>query len=43
MPPIKNKALINVDMGEAFGNYTCAPDDELFPFIDMANIACGFQ
>lgn len=43
MPPIKSKALINVDLGEAYGNFKGGPDDELFPFIDQANIACGFQ
>lgn len=43
MPPIKSKAHINVDLGEAYGNLKCGPDEELFPFIDQANIACGFQ
>ncbi|MCJ1239029.1 hypothetical protein MMC14_007022 [Varicellaria rhodocarpa] len=41
--PIKYKALLNVDLGEAFGNYKCGPDDELVPLIDQANIACGFH
>lgn len=43
MPPIKSKAHINVDLGEAYGNLKCGPDEELFLFIDQANIACGFQ
>ncbi|KAF9883372.1 hypothetical protein FE257_003539 [Aspergillus nanangensis] len=43
MAPTKHKALINVDMGEAYGNYTCGPDRELLPMIDHANIACGFH
>lgn len=43
MPPIKTKAFINVDLGEAYGNFKCGPDDELFPLIDQANVACGFQ
>lgn len=41
--PIKHKALINVDMGEGFGNWVCGPDTELLPFIDHANVACGFH
>ena len=43
MAPTKHKALINVDMGEAYGNYSCGPDKELLPMIDHANVACGFQ
>lgn len=43
MPPINSKAFINVDLGEAYGNFKCGPDDELFPLIDQANVACGFQ
>ena len=41
MPPIKSKVNINVDLGEAYGNFKCGPDDELIPLIDHANIACG--
>ncbi|KAL4909857.1 lactam utilization protein lamb [Aspergillus multicolor] len=43
MAPIKKKALINCDMGEAYGNWACGPDLELLPLIDIANIACGFH
>ncbi|MCJ1304485.1 hypothetical protein MMC08_007297 [Hypocenomyce scalaris] len=43
MAPIKHKALINVDLGEAYGNWACGPDLELLPLIDHANIACGFH
>ena len=43
MGPIKHKALINVDLGEAYGNYVCGPDEALVPLIDHANIACGFH
>ncbi|PGH07153.1 lactam utilization protein lamB [Blastomyces parvus] len=43
MAPIKHKALINCDMGEAYGNWACGPDLELLPMIDHANIACGFH
>ncbi|PHH60923.1 hypothetical protein CDD81_1034 [Ophiocordyceps australis] len=39
----RSKVLINCDMGEAFGNYVCGPDQELMPLIDLANIACGFH
>lgn len=42
-PPIKGKAFLNVDLGEAYGNYVCGPDDEILPLIDHANIACGFH
>jgi UPF0271 protein len=43
MAPTKHKAMINVDMGEAYGNYVCGPDKELLPMIDHANVACGFH
>ncbi|KAL2006748.1 hypothetical protein VTN00DRAFT_9416 [Thermoascus crustaceus] len=43
MGPIKQKALINVDLGEAYGNWACGPDLELLPMIDIANVACGFH
>lgn len=39
----KQKIHINVDMGEAYGNFLCGPDEEILPFIDHANVACGFQ
>ncbi|OKL61887.1 Lactam utilization protein lamB [Talaromyces atroroseus] len=41
--PIKHKALINVDMGEGYGNWVIGPDNDLLPLIDHANIACGFH
>ena len=34
---------LNSDLGEAFGAYTIAPDDELFELISSANVACGFH
>ena len=43
MGPIKHKALLNVDLGEGYGNLKCGPDAELLPFIDIANVACGFH
>ncbi|ETS86630.1 Lactam utilization protein lamB [Pestalotiopsis fici W106-1] len=39
----KHKVLLNVDMGEAYGNWSCGPDLEILPMIDIANIACGFH
>ena len=34
---------LNCDMGESFGSWTKGMDAEVMPFIDMANIACGFH
>jgi len=34
---------INCDMGEGFGIYSFAEDSEIMPFIDSANVACGFH
>jgi 5-oxoprolinase (ATP-hydrolysing) subunit A len=36
-------ALINCDMGEAFGIYTLGDDAGLMPLIQIANVACGFH
>ena len=35
--------LLNCDMGESFGNYTLGLDSEVMPYVDCANIACGFH
>ncbi len=35
--------LLNCDMGESFGNWTLGMDDDVMPFVDCANIACGFH
>ncbi|OJD29025.1 lactam utilization protein lamb [Diplodia corticola] len=43
MAPSKHRIKINVDLGEGYGNYKCGPDEELLPFIDHANVACGFH
>ena len=43
MGPIKYKALLNVDLGEGYGNLQCGPDEKLLPLIDFANVACGFH
>lgn len=37
------KVDLNCDMGEAFGAYTIAPDDQIMPLITSANIACGWH
>ncbi|KAH6980640.1 LamB/YcsF family protein [Ilyonectria sp. MPI-CAGE-AT-0026] len=37
------KYEINADMGEGFGRWKMGPDEELMPYIDAANIACGFH
>jgi 5-oxoprolinase (ATP-hydrolysing) subunit A len=34
---------INCDMGEAFGLYRCGDDEGIMPYIDLANVACGFH
>ncbi|MCH8538047.1 MAG: 5-oxoprolinase subunit PxpA [Alkalimonas sp.] len=34
---------LNCDLGESYGSWTMGMDSEVMPFIDMANIACGFH
>jgi len=34
---------LNCDMGESFGIYNLGLDSEIMPYIDMANLACGFH
>ena len=34
---------LNSDLGEGFGAYRLGPDEELFPLISSANVACGFH
>src|SRR3954451_3700127 len=36
-------AIINCDMGEAFGLYKMGDDQGLMTHIDVANVACGFH
>src|SRR5436305_14837694 len=36
-------AIINCEMGEAFGLYKMGDDEGLMPEIDVANVACGFH
>lgn len=35
--------LLNADMGESFGAWTMGQDEAVMPFIDLANVACGFH
>lgn len=35
--------LLNCDIGESFGAWSMGLDAEVMPFIDCANIACGFH
>lgn len=34
---------INCDMGEGYGIYACGDDEGIMPYINMANVACGFH
>jgi len=34
---------LNCDLGESFGAWTMGLDAEIMPYIDQANIACGFH
>ncbi|GHE22776.1 5-oxoprolinase subunit PxpA [Halomonas urumqiensis] len=38
-----NIPLLNCDMGESFGNWTLGLDAEVMPYVDCANIACGYH
>ncbi|WP_106418325.1 5-oxoprolinase subunit PxpA [Salinicola tamaricis] len=35
--------LLNCDMGESFGNWPLGLDEQAMPYVDCANIACGFH
>lgn len=35
--------LLNCDLGESFGSWKMGLDEDVFPHIDQANIACGFH
>jgi UPF0271 protein len=35
--------LLNCDLGESFGAWKMGLDDQVMPYIDQANIACGFH
>ena len=34
---------LNCDMGESFGAHDVGMDEQIMPYIDMANLACGFH
>lgn len=34
---------LNCDMGESFGNWRFGDDEGIMPYVDCANIACGFH
>ncbi|RBO86065.1 5-oxoprolinase subunit PxpA [Marinomonas aquiplantarum] len=34
---------LNCDMGEAFGAWKMGEDEQIMPFVDQANVACGFH
>jgi len=39
----KREIKLNCDMGEGFGIYQLGLDEKILPYIDMANLACGFH
>lgn len=39
MKPVK----LNADIGESFGAWTMGLDHEIMPYLDLANVACGFH
>ncbi|KIW46001.1 uncharacterized protein PV06_01695 [Exophiala oligosperma] len=43
MASSRRKISANVDMGKAWVNHVCGPDEDIIPPIDHANAACGFQ
>jgi UPF0271 protein len=40
---MSNRVDLNCDMGESFGAYRIGADEDVFPFITSANVACGFH
>lgn len=34
---------LNADMGESFGAWVMGQDEQVMPYVDQANIACGFH
>ena len=34
---------LNCDTGESFGVYKIGMDEQIMPYIDMTNLACGFH
>lgn len=40
---VVQRLLLNCDMGESFGSWRMGLDAEVMPYIDCANIACGYH
>jgi UPF0271 protein len=40
---IISRVEINCDMGEGYSLYKCGDDEGIMPYIDLANVACGFH
>lgn len=41
---MKNEMIkLNCDLGESYGAWKMGTDEKIMPYIDMANIACGFH
>lgn len=43
MTPVKATLKLNADMGESFGPWVMGMDQQVMPYVDLANIACGFH
>ncbi|WP_284193102.1 5-oxoprolinase subunit PxpA [Vibrio zhanjiangensis] len=39
----KRTITLNCDMGESFGRWKMGNDEAVMPWVDMANLACGFH
>ena len=35
--------LLNCDLGESYGSWRMGLDEDVMPFVDQANVACGFH
>ncbi|MBJ9977146.1 LamB/YcsF family protein [Pseudomonas sp. S75] len=42
-PSPPRRLLLNCDMGESFGSWRMGLNADVMPFVDCANIACGFH
>jgi UPF0271 protein len=43
IPSSRSTLRLNCDLGESFGSWQMGLDEHAMPFIDQANIACGFH
>jgi len=39
----QKKIFLNSDLGEGFGNWKMGDESKIMPYVDMANLACGFH